>query len=54
MFCANFEECVEKIKEKEHKNLRKFLLMLLDIAKKLNINVDFHKNKVDSITGKIN
>ena len=39
-----------KTKEKE---LRKLLLNLLEIGRKLNINMDFYNDKIDSLTGKV-
>ena len=52
MFCANFEKLFEYINKKE-KNPRKLLLVLMNVAQKLNINIDFYKQKIDVLTGKI-
>ena len=52
MFCHNFEESFERI-SKETKDARKLLLNLLEIGRKLNINMDFYQGKVDSLTGKV-
>lgn len=51
IFCAGFEDVVEKLKS--HKNSRKLLLDLIEIGRKLNINMDFYAQKLDSITGKV-
>ena len=52
MFCADFEKFYKNISKKD-KNPRKLLLILMDVARKLNINVDFYKDKIDILTGKI-
>ena len=43
----------EKIKKTYSTNTRKVMLDILEIGKKLNINMDFYKNKLDNLTGKI-
>lgn len=53
LFCNNFEENCEKIKNEQKNDVREILLNMLEIGKKLNINVDFYKDKIDIITGKI-
>lgn len=53
IFCKDFETFVDDLKQKQQKDLRKLLLNLLEIGRKLNINVEFYKNKVDSLTGKV-
>ena len=53
MFCANFERFYEKTCAKFGNNTRELLLNLLEIGRKLNINVNFYKDKVDSLTGKV-
>ena len=52
MFCANFEAFYNEISKKE-KNPRKLLLNLMEVANKLNINMDFYKEKIDVLTGKV-
>lgn len=54
MFCKHFEEFFEKTKEKFGENTREIMLCLLEIGKKINMNIDFYKDKIDSLTGKIN
>lgn len=55
MFCLDFENFYGKMKaSKEEHDIRKLFLNLLEIGRKLNINMDFYQNKVDSLTGKIN
>lgn len=54
MFCANFERFFEDIKQKNGENTRELMLNLLEIGKKLNINVNFYSDKIDFLTGKIN
>ncbi len=51
MFCANFEEFCNNLNNNNDK--RQILLNFLEIGRKLNINVEFYKNKVDSLTGKV-
>ena len=53
MFCMDFETFFEKIKKENGKDTRKILLLLIEIGRKLNINMDFYQNKIDSLTGKI-
>lgn len=53
LFCNNFENNCEKIKNAQENDTREILLNMLEIGKKLNINVDFYKEKIDIITGKI-
>ncbi len=52
MFCHDFEKFYENIEKKE-KNPRKLLLILMNVAEKLNINIEFYKQKIDVLTGKI-
>lgn len=52
MFCEDFEKFYSSINKKD-KNPRKLLLLLMEVAKKININLDFYKNKIDVLTGKI-
>ncbi len=52
MFCKNFESFIEA-HSTDMNELRKLLLILLDIGNKLGINMDFYKEKVDSLTGKV-
>ena len=54
MFCKNFEQFFDKTKAKFGSNTREIMLCLLEIGKKLNINVNFYRDKIDSLTGKIN
>lgn len=54
MFCKHFEEFFEKIKAKFGDDTREIMLCLLEIGRKINMNVDFYKDKIDSLTGKIN
>ena len=53
MFCANFERFYEKTCAKFGDNTRELMLNLLEIGRKLNINVNFYKDKIDSLTGKV-
>ncbi len=54
LFCSDFENFVEKLRKKHTPNeLRKLLLDFVEIGKKLNINVAFYKEKIDSLTGKV-
>ena len=53
MFCSNFERFYEKTCAKFGNNTRELMLNLLEIGRKLNINVNFYKDKVDSLTGKV-
>lgn len=53
MFCFNFEKLCKDLTSKNCTNLRKLLLNMLEIGKKLNINIDFYKDKIDSLTGKV-
>ena len=52
MFCENFENFYSSINKKD-KNPRKLLILLMNIAKKIDINIDFYKSKIDSLTGKV-
>ena len=54
MFCEEFEEFVKTIKKNHSEDTREILLNLLEIGKKLNINLNFYREKIDSLTGKIN
>ncbi len=53
MFCENFEEFFVSIKEKKNIDVREIMLNLLEIGHKLNINMNFYKDKIDSLTGKV-
>lgn len=53
MFCENFEEFFASIKEKKNIDVREIMLNLLEIGHKLNINMNFYKDKIDSLTGKV-
>ncbi|MBQ8476328.1 DUF3536 domain-containing protein [bacterium] len=52
MFCADFEAFYKNISKKE-KDPRRLLLLLMQVAQKLNINIEFYKSKIDVLTGKI-
>ena len=54
IFCEDFEGFFAKTKKKFPNDIRELMLDLLEIGKKLNINLDFYKTKIDSLTGKIN
>ena len=54
MFCKHFEKFFEKTKAKFGENTREIMLCLLEIGRKINMNVDFYRDKVDILTGKIN
>ena len=53
MFCSNFERFFEKASSKFKGDTRELMLNLLEIGRKLNINVNFYKNKIDILTGKV-
>ena len=53
MFCKDFHGFYNKLHQKEHNNLRKLLLCFIEIGQKLNINMNFYKEKIDSLTGKV-
>ena len=53
MFCLDFECLCKEIKEKNGKDARKLFVDLIEIGRKLNINMDFYQNKIDSLTGKV-
>ena len=53
MFCDDFEAFYEKISKDEKLETRPIFLMLLNIGRKLNINMDFYQQKIDSLTGKV-
>ena len=49
--CEDFEKLTKKVLKT--KDARRILLNLVEIGNKLNINLDFYKNKIDSVTGKV-
>ncbi len=49
--CEDFEKLIKKARKT--KDPRKILLKILEIGHKLNINLDFYKEKIDSLTGKV-
>lgn len=49
--CEDFEGLINRVKKMHDE--RKILLELVEIGNKLNINLDFYKEKIDSITGKV-
>lgn len=51
MACEHFDELINKVKNTPH--ARKLLLEIIEIGNKLNINLDFYKEKIDKITGKV-
>ena len=51
MVCEHFDELINKVKNTPHS--RKLLLEIIEIGNKLNINLDFYKEKIDKITGKV-
>jgi len=53
LFCSDFEKLTEKIKKEHKSDAREILLNMLEIGKKLNININFYRDKVDSLTGKV-
>lgn len=53
MFCNNFEEFFASIKDKKNVDTREIMLNFLEIGHKLNINMHFYKEKIDSLTGKV-
>ena len=53
MFCLDFEKFFAEVNEKNGKDTRKLLLALIEIGRKLNINMDFYLSKIDSLTGKV-
>ena len=53
MFCDDFDELSKDILEKNPTEARQLFLELVEIGKKLNINTDFYRNKIDSLTGKV-
>ncbi len=52
MLCEDFEGFYKKVKSKHHAHTRKILLDILQIGKKLNINIDFYRQKIDKLTAK--
>ncbi len=52
LFCYDFEKFYKNVCKKD-RNPRKLLLVLMEVAHKLNINIDFYKQKIDLLTGKI-
>ena len=48
-FCADFENFIKK----DYEEKRKLFVNIIEIGKKLNISMDFYKEKIDKITGKI-
>ena len=53
MFCKHFERFFENVKNDNKLDTRETMLKMIEIGRKLNINMDFYKEKVDSLTGKI-
>ena len=53
MFCSDFEEFNKQISSKSKDNVRKLYLGLLETGEKLRINMDFYKEKINSLTGKV-
>ena len=53
MFCDDFDELSKDVLEKNPADARQLFLELVEIGKKLNINTDFYRNKIDSLTGKV-
>ena len=53
LFCEDFENFFVQIKKKQGDNTRELMLLLLEIGRKLNININFYKDKIDSLTGKV-
>lgn len=53
LFCADFEQCFEKVKNESKDQTREIMLNLLEIGRKLNININFYKEKLDILTGKV-
>ena len=51
LFCEQFEKLCERLKDAPEK--RQIFLSMVEIAKKLSINTEFYKSKIDLITGKI-
>ena len=48
-FCSDFENFIQK----DYKEKRKLFNNLIEIGKNLNISMEFYKEKVDKITGKV-
>ena len=48
-FCSDFENFVQK----DYKEKRKLFNNLIEIGKNLNISMEFYKEKIDKITGKV-
>ena len=53
MFCSDFEKLFEKINRQNGDSTRELFLKLLEIGKRLNINVEFYREKIDKLTGKV-
>ena len=53
MFCKNFNNLYEKLKNHDKDELRKLFLTLIDVGRNLNINMDFYYDKVNLLTGKV-
>lgn len=51
LVCEDFEGLIKRVKKIPDE--RKILLELVKIGTKLNINLDFYKEKIDSLTGKL-
>ena len=49
LFCSDFENFVKK----DYKDKRKLFNNMIEIGRKLNISMDFYKEKIDKITGKV-
>ena len=53
LFCEDFEQLCAKVKKESKNDAREILLNMLEIGRKLNINVNFYKEKIDILTGKV-
>lgn len=53
MFCSGFEKFSDEISCYNKDTIRKLYLGLLEAGEKLRINMDFYKEKINSMTGKI-
>ena len=51
VFCVDFDNLSQKIKKTEQARI--LFLQMLEIGRKLNINMDFYIEKIDKLTGKI-
>jgi hypothetical protein len=53
MFCLDFTEFFEQISKDNTLDTRQIFLLLLEIGRKLNINMNFYQDKIDALTGKV-